>query len=196
MDRKAAIAVVAVTAGVLIAGATASLAVINASSSVSTPDTVTLVADPAAVPAENVAAAPSLAASTLPEIVIPEVVSAAPSAPAPANTPQSKPSAKSSTTESVVASEISANEATKVVLAQASGKVMSVSKTTRGGYPAYAVKVLLGDGSTVTGYVSRADGVAFDWTQTAAPATTAPQTGDDDNGAHDDDGEGHEGGDD
>ena len=47
---------------------------------------------------------------------------------------------------------------------------MSVGKTTRGGFPAFTVKVKRADGSTVTGYVTRADGVIFDWTQTAAPA--------------------------
>ena len=64
-----------------------------------------------------------------------------------------------------------------LVLAEVPGTLVSVAKTTRGGFPSFAVTVMRADGSTVTGYVDRADGVIHDWTQTAAPA---PAYNDDD----------------
>ena len=53
------------------------------------------------------------------------------------------------------------------------GKVLSVKKSIRSGYSAWAVSVSRSDGSVVVGYVDVKTGIAFDWTlaaSTGAPA--------------------------
>ena len=77
-------------------------------------------------------------------------------------------------------SSISEATAESLVLAEVPGTLVSVAKETRGGFPSYAVTVERVDGSTVTGYVDRADGVIHDWTQTAAPAPAYNDDDDDD----------------
>lgn len=182
MERRGSIIVAAVSAGILVAGAAATVAIVNASQAAPEPDTLALVVDPVAV-TTPIASGPSFQPEPLPEIVV-----ASPSATAdpieqagvPAS-PQAEP------TQGAESGSISASRARSLVLAEAPGSVVSVDKTTRGEYAAYAVKVKRADGSTVTGYVTRADGVIFDWTQTAAPA---PAYADDDAEGQDADGQG------
>ena len=52
------------------------------------------------------------------------------------------------------------------------GKVLSVKKSIRSGYSAWAVSVSRSDGSVVVGYVDVKTGIAFDWT--LAASTGAP----------------------
>jgi hypothetical protein len=53
------------------------------------------------------------------------------------------------------------------------GKVLSVKKSLRSGYSAWAVSIARSDGSVVVGYIDVKTGIAFDWTlaaSTGAPA--------------------------
>ncbi len=52
------------------------------------------------------------------------------------------------------------------------GTVLSVKKSTRNGYVAWAVSIARSDGSVVVGYVDVKTGIAFDWT--LAASTGAP----------------------
>lgn len=150
MKRSGTIAVIAVTAGVLVAGSAAAVAVVNAGSSAPEPPTLVAVVDPDAVVAPT--AGPSFVPAPLPDISLPAIAPTDDSAP------------KSLMTRAA---------AQAAVLGLASGDVLSVEPSDRGGYDAFAVAVRRADGSTVTGYVDRASGVVFDWTQKAAPATQA-----------------------
>ena len=53
------------------------------------------------------------------------------------------------------------------------GKVLSVKKSIRSGYSAWAVSVSRSDGSVVVGYVDVKTGIAFDWTLAASTGTPA-----------------------
>ncbi len=165
MERRGSIIVAAVSAGIIVAGGAATVAIVNASQAAPEPDTIALVVDPVAV-TTPIASRPSFQPEPLPEIVF-----ASPSATADPTEQAGVPASPQAEPEqSAKSGSISASRARSLVLAEAPGSVMSVGKTTRGGYAAYAVKVKRADGSTVTGYVTRVDGVIFDWTQTAAPA--------------------------
>jgi hypothetical protein len=186
MNRKGSIAVAAAAAGILVAGAAASVAVVSASQAVPEPEAITLVVDASAASPEPIAA-PAFEPVPLPEIVI-----ASPSNPGQNPVPrtasgESQDSATSSTTPEAVSS-ISAATAERLVLAEVPGTLVSVAKTTRGGFPSFAVTVMRADGSTATGYVDRADGIIHDWTQTAAPAP-AYNDDDDEEGKYSEEGE-------
>ena len=190
MERRGSIIVAAVTAGILVAGAAATFSIVNASQAAPEPDTIALVVDPAAAVTGTTESGPTFQPEPLPEIVFTSP-SASPDPEQPADDPASPQADPEQSTKS---GSISASTARSLVLAEAPGSVVSVGKTTRGGFPAFAVKVKQADGSTVTGYVTRADGVIFDWTQTAAPA---PAYADDENESEnegDEEGE-HEGSD-
>lgn len=166
MERRGSIIVAAVSAGILVAGAAATFSIVNAAQAAPEPDTIALVVDPAAAVTSTRASGPTFQPEPLPEIVFTTPpASAGPVQPVGEPTPPQAEQGQSATSGSITAST-----ARSLVLAEAPGSVMSVGKTTRGGFPAFAVKVKRADGSTVTGYVTRADGVIFDWTQTAAPA--------------------------
>gem|GEM_PF-6355461 len=59
--------------------------------------------------------------------------------------------------------DLTANEATALVLERAPGKAVQATAATRDGYRAWAVSVRRSDGSQVTGFVDRASGVVFAW---------------------------------
>jgi len=95
--------------------------------------------------------------------------------------------------------EISVEQAVTVVLnATNGGVVQNAEKTDRSGFSAWAIRVLRHDGSIITGYVDRVNGVAFDWVvnQEAPKPTAASGSGSSGSGSssHDDDGheDGHE----
>ena len=152
MERRGSIIVATVTAGILVAGTAATFSIVNASQAAPGPDTIALVVDPAAAVTGTTASGPTFQPEPLPEIVF------------------TSSSASPDSEQGTTSGSISASKARSLVLAEAPGSVVSVGKTTRGGFAAFAVEVERADGSTVTGYVTRADGVIFDWTQTAAPA--------------------------
>jgi hypothetical protein len=186
MERRGSIIVAAVTAGILVAGTAATFSIVNASQAEPEPDTIALVVDPAAAVAGTTASGPTFQPEPLPEIVF-TTSSASPDPGQPADdlaSPQADPE------QSATSGSISASRARSLVLAEAPGSVVSVGKTTRDGFPAFAVKVKRADGSTVTGYVTRADGVIFDWTQTAAPAPAYAD--DEEEGEYEGDEEGEE----
>ena len=185
MERRGSIIVAAVTAGILVAGAAATFSIVNASQAAPEPDTIALVVDPAAAVTGSTGSGPTFQPEPLPEIVFTSP-SASPDPEQPADDPASPQADPEQSTKS---GSISASTARSLVLAEAPGSVVSVGKTTRGGFPAFAVKVMQADGSTVTGYVTRADGVIFDWTQTAAPA---PAYADDENESENEGDEGSE----
>lgn len=165
MNRTGSIIITAVSAGILVSGAVATVAIVNAAQAAPEPNTVALVVDPAAAVTTPIVSGPSFEPEPLPEIVFTTPYESSNEQQLPGlASPQADPE------QSTASGSISASKARSLVLAEAPGSVMSVGKTTRGGYAAYAVKVKRADGSTVTGYVTRADGVIFDWTQTAAPA--------------------------
>jgi hypothetical protein len=117
------------------------------------------------------------------------------SATAKASTKRSTPS-PSPTAE---VTEISVEQAVTVVLnATNGGVVQNAEKTDRSGFSAWAIRVLRHDGSIITGYVDRVNGVAFDWVvnQEAPKPTAASGSGSSGSGSssHDDDGheDGHE----
>lgn len=240
MQRSSAIALIAVTAGVLVAGSVAAVAVINAASTSPEPATVAAVADPSALPTASAfdtapVDAPSFAPGVLPSIEVADlsVASQAPAAPAvepaapstagnakkkggtepstsakaaaksaaqQATPAKAAAAAASETPKAVQPRQLSREEAAAVVAAQVNGTLVSAKETERGGYNAFAVTIARGDGSTVTGFVDRASGVVFDWTQTQAPAqepAAAPQQPKPQSGEHasgGDDGGSHESG--
>lgn len=59
--------------------------------------------------------------------------------------------------------------ATATVLGDVPGEVLSVARTQRDGFRAWAVTVGRADGSVVVGYVDRRSGIVFDWTVQAGP---------------------------
>jgi hypothetical protein len=65
-----------------------------------------------------------------------------------------------------------AKQARAKVQSAVPGTVLSVKKSTRSGYSAWAVSIARSDGSVVVGYVDVKTGIAFDWT--LAAATGAP----------------------
>ena len=178
MNRSAVIATVVATTGVLVAGSVASVAVINAASS-SEPATsgITLVADGAVATTTDgtSALAPSADSAvdlpTLPsQPAVPELATVAPAADTGSGSANSGSGAaddrgtdSASPAASRDTTSVSSRQAARTVLAETGGSVMSVSKSNRGGYSAWAVTVKRPDGSVITGYVDRASGVVFDW---------------------------------
>jgi hypothetical protein len=219
MNRSAAIATVVAATGVLVAGSIASVAVINAASS-SEPvvPSVALVADGTtgqdqAAAASDVTASDATAsgldsgmpaASDLPEL--PEVPDLGESSAAPdsraseaANAEPTEqadsgqPAATAAPVTTTVTYTVTSSDAARKVVTKTGGTVLSVSKATRGGYKAWAVRVQMTDGSVVTGYVDRASGVVFDWvTNQAAPAPAGNTGYDDDSDDHDEDESDHD----
>ena len=201
MQRGSAIAVAGAVTGILIAGSVASVAVINAASSSTPTDEVPIVAASVVEPQDNqvVEPAPTVGATPLPEVVIPEPIPSASatvesdqgSTPVSASsaevaTPRASDSASAQETSSEPESSqqpesITARQARAAVTAATSGTVVSTSRTQRDGYDAFAVQIQRTDGSVVTGYVDSATAVVFDWVvDKQAPTPTPAQTYDDD----------------
>ena len=188
MQRSSIIATVIAAGGVLVAGSVASVAVISASSTPSSEsETVNLVAAGAPTEAPPVAQVAAPAPVVTPEAVAPTLeASKLPKIPVvgddakPASQPQAQPAAQTQTQTQTQARqpsrqssssskprpsssprEVSSSKASSTVVnALGGGTVVSVSKATRGGFSAWAVKVQRTDGSVVTGYVDRATGTA------------------------------------
>ena len=138
MERRGSIIVATVTAGILVAGTAATFSIVNASQAAPGPDTIALVVDPAAAVTGTTASGPTFQPEPLPEIVF------------------TSSSASPDSEQGATSGSISASKARSLVLAEAPGSVVSVGKTTRGGFAAFAVEVERADGSTVTGYVTPA----------------------------------------
>ena len=168
------------------------MAIVNASQAAPEPDTIALVVDPsAAVVSAADGSAPSFQPEPLPPIVVPSPPASGEQPPAAAAS--AVPEATSS--PAAPPSSITSKQARSLVMSEVPGSLVSVEETTRGGFRAYAVTVMQADGSTVTGYVTKADGVIFDWTQTAAPAQAQAQGAADDDVNESHDGGEHEGSD-
>lgn len=214
MQRSSIIATVIAAGGVLVAGSVASVAVISASSTPSSEsETVNLVAAGAPTEAPPVAQVAAPAPVVTPEAVAPTLeASKLPKIPVvgddakPASQPQAQPAAQTQTQTqarqpsrqssssskprpSSSPREVSSSKASSTVVnALGGGTVVSVSKATRGGFSAWAVKVQRNDGSVVTGYVDRATGTAYDWVENKkAPAPTPAQSASSNDDDSDDD---------
>ena len=131
--------------------------------------------------------------SAAPDARASEAANAEPTAPADSG----QPAATAAPVATTVSYTVTSSDAARKVVAKTGGTVLSVSKATRGGYKAWAVRVRMTDGSVVTGYVDRASGVIYDWvTNQAAPAPSGNtgNTGyaDDDSDDHDEDESDHD----
>lgn len=183
MERKSIIAVVAGTAGILMAATVAGVAVVNAANSGTVADPTNVVAAQPLTPSAVVEPSPwsgSTESMPLPEIVIPEVSGG--------STPASP-----SVTTAEVSSVLSRAQARKAATAATAGTVLGTQRVQHAGYDAYAVQIERADGSIVTGYVEASTGVVYDWVvNQAAPAPQAAYEDDDDDEKYDDDDEKHE----
>lgn len=186
MSKAKAIAVTAVSIGMVTVAGVAGFAVVNSANASTPTQTIALLADetpltpapnfvpgelppivtleqsanrtPAQVQAEVAATVPQSSTSTTNTFAIP---------------PQTKQTLATTTTHPT---EITSLQARSAVLGEVQGTVTSISEVTRNGYEAFAVKVALTDGGTATGYVHKTSGVVFDWDVVGAPATTSGNT--------------------
>ncbi len=176
MHKSSVIVSTIAAGGVLVAASVAGVSVMNAASASTTgSSSPSVVADvgqepiSAAVSPEPANAMATVGASSLPAL---PSLSSTP-AQSRHTTAAKQPGQQASTAGS---SGISAKQATASVLSSASGRVLAVSKASRGGYHAWSVRVERTDGSVVTGYVDRKSGTVFDWVinqnAPAAPHTT------------------------
>lgn len=134
------------------------------------------------------------AAPAQPKTVTQKAPAKKPAAKKPAAKKSSKPSpsptSSSSSSPSAEARQISVEQAVTVVLnATNGGVVKNAEKTNYGGFDAWAIQVLRHDGSIITGYVDRVNGVAFDWVvnQEAPKPTTSSGSNSGSGSSHDDD---------
>lgn len=171
MERKSIIAIVAGSAGILMAATVAGVAVVNAASSGTVAEPTSVVAAQPLTPNAAVEPSPwsgSTESLPLPEIVIPGSGSA--------DDP---------------GSPITADQARSAAVKAADGEVLGTERVEHAGYDAYAVQIKRADGSIVTGYVEASTGVVYDWVvDQAAPAPQA--TYEDDDEKHEDDDEKYE----
>ncbi len=166
MSRAATIAATAAATGALIAVSVISVVAISSSaSSQGLPDAKTsgpvaaAVSDPSAGESSPVTADDLRLANSVEDLIVPTVPTALPAA---SRTGSNQTIAARSTAKTT-GSDVGGARAKAAVLKVAPGRVEGVSATKRGGYSAYAVKVVRADGSVVIGYVDRATGVVFDW---------------------------------
>lgn len=156
MSRPAMIAGTAAGAAVLAAAAIAGVALVRAGQGTPPESTVAIAPSTVAVPTTVDSLPPMPAMPTLPATEV---------------TPPAPPAGQSTTASGVesasvepVARTIGKAAARAAVLAQTSGSVLTVTRMTHQGTPAWAVTVSRSDGSMVTGYVDTIGGVVFDWT--------------------------------
>ena len=173
MERKSIIAVVAGTAGILMAATVAGVAVVNAADSGTVAEPASVVAAQPLTPNAVVEPSPwsgSTESMPLPEIVIP-----------------------GSGLADDPGSPITANQARSAAVKAADGNVLGTQRVQHAGYDAYAVQIKRADGSIVTGYVEASTGVVYDWVvNQAAPAPQAAYEDDDDDEKYEDDDEKYE----
>ena len=173
MERKSIIAVVAGSAGILMAATVAGVAVVNAADSGTVAEPASVVAAQPLTPNAVVEPSPwsgSTESMPLPEIVIP-----------------------SSGATGAQGSPITANQARSAAVKAADGNVLGTQRVQHAGYDAYAVQIERADGSIVTGYVEASTGVVYDWVvNQAAPAPQAAYEDDDDDEKYEDDDEKYE----
>lgn len=160
MERKSIIAVVAGSAGVLMAATVAGVAVVNAADSGTVAEPTSVVAAQPLTP--NAVVEPSPWSGSTESLPLPEIVI---------------PSAGTTVTQG---SPITVDQARSAAVMAADGSVLGTQRVQHAGYDSYAVQIKRVDGSIVTGYVEASTGVVYDWVvDQAAPAPQAAYEDDD-----------------